>query len=212
MVTDPSVKKLDLNCPIQDASVCYHNQTCTQTDVRCFGTMFGDINGDNPLLPRDSLLSVADVLPTLLAASSDSFACSLNQPTLVPVLGLAEAVPSSVLIARKHLTLLQQSAAHVSTATAFILLLSTAISEVVKSSPFLDSDEEDLHIFQAALAVTSRDSTVLETSAEINLRLLDCDTNLAASSLLLPVKEASPLVAAKCYRIRSLALYTSSSA
>ena len=61
--------------------------------------------------------------------------------------------------------------------------------KVVSTSPFLDDDAEDLHLLQPALAFLSCDLAVVVSSAEVNLRLLDRDAYLAASTLPLMVKD-----------------------
>ena len=141
------------------------------------------IKGDNPRLPRDALLSVGAGLPTLRMTSAEAASVSLHQPVLHPFLDLTPSVPPTVVVPRKHFTLLQQSAANASSAAAFIRLLSLAITEVVSTSPFLADDAEDLHLLQSVLAFLSRDLAVVVSTAEVNLRLLDRDVYLAASTL-----------------------------
>ena len=148
------------------------------------------VKGDNPHLPRDALLSVGAGLPTLRMTAADGASVSLHQPVLTPIPDLTPSVPTTVVVPRKHFTLLQQSAANASSAAAFIRLLSLAITEVVSTSPFLDDDAEDLHLLQSALAFLSCDLAVVVSTAEVNLRLLDRDAYLAASTLPLTVKDA----------------------
>ena len=84
---------------------------------------------------------------------------------------------------------LHPSAANASSAAVFIRLLSLAIANFVSTSPFHDGDAEDLYLLQFALAFLSLDLAVVVSTAEVNLRLFDRDTYLAASMLLLTVKD-----------------------
>ena len=132
LLTDRRSGKLDFFFPASDDDV-------STTVVRPVPRLLSDVieccslmvKGDNPRLPRDVLLSVGAGLPTLRMLAADAASVSLHQPVLTPIPDLTPSVSTTVVVPRKHFTLLQQSAVNASSAAAFIRLLSMAITEVV---------------------------------------------------------------------------------
>ena len=178
LVEEQGHQKVDLSFPVHGLET---SSSVTKPMPKLLADVFSCcselVKGDNPQLPKDTLIHPTAVLPTLREATSDATPFSLHQLTFTMVLGLSTTVPATVSVNGKHFALLQQSVANFTSTAACIQSLSLAITEVVTAPTFTDELADDLQSLHAALAVASRDLAVVAASKKVNLRLLDRDTS-----------------------------------